>query len=132
MTDKIQYSVSSLIKKARENLVFKGQLHLTKVKNSDSIDFWLEEEQIVVGAHKVRALTAYASYREWCTKKNLKPESIASVRAFSLRLRDLNFPYTERGSKVLYHLSKDLSAYEEKALLYQTGKKDKSSTKTKS
>ena len=55
MSDKLDYSVRELFKKARENLVFKGQLHLKKLKNTDSIDFWLEAEQITVGPHKARA-----------------------------------------------------------------------------
>lgn len=124
-------SPKELMDYVRRGMVFTGILRLKTLKNSSSVDIWLEEADITVGVNKVRALLAYTAYAEWCKTKNLDGKAIASIKGFSNRMHDIPFHSEELSKKVYFYLSKPLSEYEKDIEKYQVKSKkktDKTST----
>ncbi len=72
---------------------------------SNSVAAWLDEERLVKATHEgqwAKASTAYANYRDWCNKNNMRP---VNSKNFCNRLKDQGIERKRVGSGSFYSLT---------------------------
>lgn len=74
---------------------------------------WLEDNTIIPGPFKVKAIACHGHYIIWCDQNKIEPSIRVNVRDLAKFLGQ-KFSHKQHGSTRLYEINKDLSQYEKK------------------